>query len=61
MRMPRHTYERVAKMAKARGESVQETIIAIVTQETLHIELTEQDYEKIIKEIKLAKARIDRC
>ena len=45
------------KVAKARGETVTDLVVAILNKQTASIELTAEDYERIAEEIRKYKER----
>jgi len=53
--VPRPLKRRIQILAKGRGESMSETIIAILTNATINIELSPEDYILIAKAIQSAQ------
>lgn len=55
VRLPRLTYTRLKKIAKATGATVSDIIIEIITTHVAHVELTSEELKQIAKEIEDAQ------
>lgn len=49
--VPRTLKRRLVKLAKSRGEALSETVIAVLTNATIDIELTPEDYQSIAEAV----------
>jgi len=56
--MPRTLYKRCQNFAKARGETMSEFVVLMLTKETLDIQLTPEQYEQIAKETERARRNL---
>lgn len=53
-RINRDLYQRLVRLAEKRGETVKATLLAIISEKTEEIELTDEDYEIIKRETRRA-------
>lgn len=59
-RIKRDLYQRLVRLAVKRGETVKATLLAIISEKTEEIVLTDEDYEIIKKETRRAAEKYGR-